>query len=256
MRSLLTACAFALALGPAFAPSVRAELLYGESGLAVAIPDNSAQGILRTLTLSGLDNSVNYSVRLSLRIGGTGFGGYVGDLYAYLAHASPDGEYRMAVLLNRPGRTEDEPSGYDDSGLDVIFSDTALYDIHLYRNNSPTILSGILYGEWQPDGRLTSPFEVDESSPRVTSLDSMGEIDPNGEWHLYLADLEAGGTMQLESWGLSLTPLPANAAVPEPASILSAILLLALATVVARQRSRQRLTPAGSPRPPGNTTSR
>jgi hypothetical protein len=254
MRRLLATGTLALALWISLGASARTELIYSESGLTVAIPDNSAQGILRTATLSGLDDSLSYSVRLSLRIAGTGFGGYLGDLYGYLSHGVPGGEYRLSVLLNRPGRSESEPSGYDESGLDVVFSDGAEHDIHLYRNFSPTILSGVLQGEWQPDGRLTSPYEVDASDPRSAGLDSLGAINPNGTWHLFLADLEAGGTMQLEAWGLELTPVAATAAVPEPSRIFSGLLLLGIAGAVAMNRRARRIKQDGFPRPPLNTT--
>lgn len=255
MKNMRTAGTLAVVFWMALAASARTELLYSESGLTVAIPDNSAQGILRTATLSGLDASLGYSVRLSLRIGGTGFGGYIGDLYGYLSHGVPGGEYRLAVLLNRPGRSESEPSGYDESGLDVVFSDGAAHDIHLYRNFSPTILSGMLQGEWQPDGRLTSPYEVDASDPRTAGLDSLGAINPNGTWNLFLADLEAGGTMQLEAWGLELTPLPVTSAVPEPSQMLSGLLLLGIAVTVVGRSFARRVKPDDSRLRPGHTIS-
>jgi subtilisin-like proprotein convertase family protein len=255
MKRRLATCTLAVALWFSLAVSARTELLYSESGLTVAIPDNSPQGILRTATLSGLDASLNYSVRLSLRIGGTGFGGYLGDLYGYLSHGVPGGEYRLSVLLNRPGRTGSEPSGYDESGLDVVFSDGATQDIHLYRNFSPTILSGVLQGEWQPDGRLTSPYEVDASDPRTAGLDSLGAINPNGTWNLFLADLEAGGTMQLEAWGLELTPLPVTSAVPEPSQMLSGLLLLGIAAAVVGKRFGRRVRRDGSRLRRGHTIS-
>lgn len=254
MRNMRTAGTLAVAFWMALAASARTELLYSESGLTVAIPDNSAQGIWRTATLSGLDASLSYSVRLSLRIGGTGFGGYIGDLYGYLSHGAPGGEYRLSVLLNRPGRTASEPSGYDESGLDVVFADDAAHDIHLYRDFSPTIFSGVLQGEWQPDGRLNSPYDVDETDPRTAGLDSLGAINPNGTWNLFLADLEAGGTMQLEAWGLELTPLPVTSAVPEPSQMLAGLLLLGIAAVVAGRRCARRVRPAGSPPPRAHTT--
>jgi hypothetical protein len=240
MKSFFTLPALAMAALLWVADPARSALVFEETGLNISIPDNSIQGILRTTTVSGLDASLTYAPRVSLQIGGTGFGGFVGDLYGYLSHETPGGDYRMAVLLNRPGRTVFEPSGYDEEGFDIVFADEAAADIHFYRNFHPSIVSGTLLGTWQPDGRLASPFEVDESSPRTTNLASLGTIDPNGTWNLFLADLEAGGTMQLESWGLELIANPPATAVPEPSQILSALFVvgLLLATVVPKALRR------------------
>jgi hypothetical protein len=256
MKSFFTLPALAMAALLWVADPARSALVFEETGLNISIPDNSIQGILRTTTVSGLDASLTYAPRVSLQIGGTGFGGFVGDLYGYLSHETPGGDYRMAVLLNRPGRTVFEPSGYDEEGFDIVFADEAAADIHFYRNFHPSIVSGTLLGTWQPDGRLASPFEVDESSPRTTNLASLGTIDPNGTWNLFLADLEAGGTMQLESWGLELIANPPATAVPEPSQILSALVLICLAAVMAASKSIWPLKQAGFPRPRANTTLR
>jgi hypothetical protein len=228
----LVAAALLMVASPA-----RPALVFEETGLNISIPDNSIQGILRTVTVSGWGASLTYTPRVTLRIAGTGFGGFVGDLYGYLSHGTPEGDYRMAVLLNRPGRTVSEPSGYDEEGMDVVFSDGATADIHFYRDFDPSIVSGTLLGTWQPDGRLASPFEVDESSPRTTNLASLGVINPNGTWNLFLADLEAGGTMRLESWGLELIANPPSTAVPEPSQILSALFVAGLLIATAAPKA-------------------
>jgi hypothetical protein len=223
-----------------FGGLAQAALVFEQTGLGISIPDNSAQGILRTIQVSGVDDSLTYAPRVSLRIVGTGFGGFIGDLYGYLSHGTSGGDYRMAVLLNRPGRTALEPSGYDEDGLDVVFADDATGDIHSYRDSNPSIVSGTLLGNWQPDARTASPFEVEETSPRTSFLAPLGAIDPNGTWNLFLADLEAGGTMRLESWGLELIPLPipipSSASVPEPSQFLSMALLICLAGTLAAAR--------------------
>ena len=71
-------------------------------------------------------------------------GGYNGDLYANVQHGSG-----MSVLLNRVGVTDGEPFGYDDSGMNVTFADSAAADIHYYQAAaSPGITGG---ASWQPD---------------------------------------------------------------------------------------------------------
>jgi hypothetical protein len=143
----------------------------------------------------------------------------------------------MAVLMNRPGRSFSQPSGYDESGLDVIFSAAADHDFHVYRQHHPTIVDGRVYGEWQPDARAVSPYEVTEDSPRSAGFESLEEIDPNGDWYLFLADLESGGTMQLEAWYLEFTPFPA---VPEPRPLHYMIFVAALSALLVHRRTRRR----------------
>jgi hypothetical protein len=221
----------------AAALNCRANEPLGESSLTVAVPDNSAQGILRSTKVAGFDTSLRYALRLGLRLGGTGLGGYLGDLYGYLAHASTGGEYRMSVLLNRPGRSIYQPSGYDQTGMDVIFSADASHDFHVYQDHNPVIVDGKVYGEWQPDGRAVSPYEVTENSPRSSGFESPGDIDPNGDWYLFLADLESGGTMQLESWYLDFTVLPV---VPEPNNMHYLLFATGLAAALFLYRRRHR----------------
>ena len=63
-------------------------MTFSDTGLAspLAIPDDNTTGILRTLAVTGLDANTRYSLDVALDIQRTGYGGYVGDLYAYLAH--------------------------------------------------------------------------------------------------------------------------------------------------------------------------
>ena len=81
------------ALGLALATGASASLVFSDPGLGtpVAIPDDHTTGILRTIEVSGLATNTAYSVDVSLNITGTGDGGFVGDLYAYLAHQTPGG---------------------------------------------------------------------------------------------------------------------------------------------------------------------
>src|SRR5439155_240043 len=79
--------------------------------------------------------------------------------------------------------------------------------------------SGQLTGIWQADGRSIDP----SSSP--SSFDSAGRIgfnsytnmNPNGSWTLFFADMSAGEQSQLVSWELDIS------AVPEPVNVALAI---------------------------------
>lgn len=166
------------------------------------------------------------SLRVQLDVGGAD--GFVGDLFVTLQHES--GAY--AVLLNRPGRDPATPDGYADRGLDVTF-DLAGPDIHTYRatlGGAPA--GGVLTGAWSPDGRTTDPANVLTGDPRGAGLGAFTGLDPNGEWTLFLADVNTGGQVFLNAWALEFTP------VPEPRAAALVAGGLALAAVLRRRGPR------------------
>ena len=174
----------------------------------LAIPDNDAVGASSSLTVSapGLDRIESVTMQLEID------GGWNGDLYGYLVH---DG--KLAMLLNRPGRTAANPGGFGSSGMNVAFSDLAAGDIHLTLPDS-----GVPTGFFQPDGRLTDPLAVLDTDVRTALLAVFTNENPNGTWTLFLADQGPGDTSTLKSWSLAVT------AVPEP----SAALMLGVAVMV------------------------
>jgi hypothetical protein len=174
------------------------------------------------------------SVSVTLNITGTGSGAVNGDFYAYLTKGDD-----IAVLLNRPGRTSENLAGYGDNGLNVRFSDDAVNgDIHLYRltlsgsHLVPLELGEQLTGSWAPDGRNVLPTLALDTHPRTHTLDVFEGENPNGQWTLFIADMDPGGTAMLASWGMQIT------AVPEPHTI--AILTLG-AVLIAFRRSKNQV---------------
>jgi hypothetical protein len=72
-------------------------------------------------------------------------------------------------------------------------------------NGSHTIpIVGALTNSWAPDGRNVDPALVLDTDSRTDLLSSFNELDPNGSWSLFIADLEPGDTSTLVSWGLEL----------------------------------------------------
>ncbi len=166
--------------------------------LNLAIPDGSGSGLSSTTNLTSTVGSLSAArVRLTMA------GEFNGDLYAYLRHVTPGGT-NIVVLLNRPGRSATNSHGYDGAGLDVTLDDSAVNDIHLYGNITNLPAGSPLVGRWQPDGRKISPTVVLDTSARNTSLNSFSSMTASGDWTLFVADVEPGGTNMLTGWELEI----------------------------------------------------
>jgi len=232
-------CSFLLvALAIVLAPSTQAALTLitvGEKDLSLAIPDYQSSGLARTVTISGYESQTPYIVTASIKIDPVGYGAYNGDYYAYLRHITTDGlQSQFAVLLNRPGRTLTNTSGYENSGMDVTFADDASTDVHFYQPTASAggdLVGNYLTGTWQPDARNTDPFYALGGDTRSAFLNPLGTIDPNGQWTLFVADVERGGTGMLQSWSVKLTPTP------EPNSV--SLILVGLGAMWLHRRRRK-----------------
>jgi subtilisin-like proprotein convertase family protein len=164
------------------------------------IPDGNAAGLQDVRSVSSSIGTIS-SVKVRLKIDGE----FNGDLYGYLRHVQ-NGVTNFSVLLNRSGRTSINSAGYSDSGFNVTFDTAAVNgDIHVYRNVTTPTAGSPLTGIWQPDGRTTDPANVLNTSPRTSSLTSFNGANAAGEWTLFLADVESGGTNMLREWGLDIT---------------------------------------------------
>ena len=194
----------------------------GQPSLVIA--DGNESGVSDLRQLSSSITAIG-SLTVSLNISGE----FNGDLYAYLRHDSG-----FSILLNRPGRTADSPSGYGDSGLNITLSDFATRDVHSYRAVVTPAAGSPLTGGWQPDGRNVDPSMVLDSTARTATLSSFTGLSASGDWTLFLADLQSGGTSALESWGLEF----AFAAVPEPSQYGLVVGAGLIGFVVWRRRSR------------------
>jgi hypothetical protein len=166
------------------------------SGINASIPDGTTSGIqdVRIVASEIVELS---EVRIRLKVAGN----FNGDLYGYVRHQSGSATH-ISVLLNRPGRTALNPNGYSDDGLDATFADSAAADIHNYQSVSIPLPGTPLSGVWQPDGRFVDPTLVTSDSARSTLLSVFNGLSASGEWTLFLADVDPGGTNMLESWGL------------------------------------------------------
>src|SRR5437762_9392051 len=101
---------------------------YSFGDLPQPVPDGNTTGMSDRRTVSSVIANIS-ALRVKLDVAGE----FNGDLYCYIRHVN-GGITNFSVLLNRPGRAATRPSGYDDAGLDVTFSDAAANaDIHTYR---------------------------------------------------------------------------------------------------------------------------
>jgi hypothetical protein len=164
------------------------------------VPDGNPAGLHDVRSVSSTIGTIG-SVKVRLKLDGE----FNGDLYGYLRHVQ-NGATNFSVLLNRPGRASTNSPGYADSGLDVTFQHGAANgDIHFYRNVTTPGAGLPLTGIWQPDGRTADPTNVTELSVRGTGLTNFSYGNASGEWSLYLADLESGGTNMLREWALEIS---------------------------------------------------
>lgn len=191
--------------------------------VGAAVADNDPMGVQDTRTLSGYVGVIqSVEVRLTL----TGMlleHAYNGDYFVTLQHDSG-----YAVLLNRAGRTATEALGYDNNGFNVAFT-LGGNDVHSYQANTPSYDgSGRLTGTWGVDGRNADPDLVFDTSPRTDMLASFTGIDPNGDWTIFVADMNQNAVGTFDSWGLNVT------VVPEPSTTL--LLGLGMAALLARRK--------------------
>lgn len=154
-------------------------------------------------------------VRVGLHLVGRGVGGFAGELVVSL---NKDLSV-TSLLLNRVGVSAGNSFGFGYDGWNVTLADGgAGGDIH-----EASLVSGILTGEFAPDGR-TSPA----SALRPALLGVFNGGTGNGDWYLSVADVAAGGTMRLESWSLTLTGDNGAPAVPEAGPWAAGLVLAAL----------------------------
>ena len=175
------------------------------------IRDNDGSGLAFSFNVSDPHTAIA-DIQVTLDISG----GLNGDLYVYLVHG--DG---FAVLLNRPGRSSTNLSGYVNPGLQVTLTSGSTPDIHNYQDSSPVYNGdGQLTGSWAADGRdLPAPDWALDTTPRTATLAAFNGLNPNGDWTIYFRDASAGGVSTLKSWSVSITPVQAAPVITgQPAS--------------------------------------
>ena len=199
LSSLLKFCLTLTALAWGLTASAQTFTTTTNFTVEAMVPDADASGLASVQTVSTPITNLT-GLRVALKVSGT----WNGDLYCFLAHGT-----NHSVLLNRLGRVDANSLGYNDAGLDLIFDDGATNgDIHVYRlqlsGSQGTPIPGPLTA-WAPDARVTSPTNVLDTDARSAFLGSFNGVDPNGEWVLFVADMEAGDIHFLDSWALEIT---------------------------------------------------
>ena len=219
MKRQLVICSLALIM----AWTAHGGIIYNPANnINANIPDGSPSGWAGTATASGyLPSLSDISVTLNIS------GGYNGDLYAGLSYGGV-----LVPLLNRVGVSSGNPFGSDGAGMSVTLSDSGSVNIHAAGD-------GVLGGTYRADGQNIDPLSSASSFSATGGsimLDAVGtgfgNMNPNGTWTLFLADLSGGGQSTLVSWSLEIT------AVPEPVNVALGIFAgVFVVVVVVRSRS-------------------
>lgn len=136
---------------------------------------------------------------------------WLGDMYATLTHGTASENERVAVLLNRPGRSTADEWGSAISSLAVTFDDSGTAP-NAYSISSPT-------GIYRADGRISvnpygSPVDFSAGSAGLDALD--GAWLASNRWSLLVADTEAGGQGRLDGWKLTITGFGAPTGTLDP----------------------------------------
>jgi subtilisin-like proprotein convertase family protein len=185
------------------------------------IPDSPAGGVAYSFGFDDTGLQIS-SITVTLSISG----GYDGDLYASLSHGSG-----YAVLLNRVGGSVGNPYGSGSSGFAITLNMGLLNDIHNAGGTPGQPISG---SDFSADGRVNY---TDTGRDTAHTLDAFNQVNPQGTWTLFFADLSPGSVSTLNAWSLDITtvPEPVNAAL----GCLAGIFLLV--TLVRCQRVRNLL---------------
>lgn len=202
-KKALVPCFFVI-LGAAalFLPSPARGQLVMTYGFApnANVPDNGQ--ITDSRTLGGFASYSNVTVNLTLGSPNAGNPMVLGDLYSTLTIGLPSEMQRVAVLLNRPGRNNNDGFGSTLSSLNVTLDDSAA------RTNIFSTTSSS--GTYNSDGRLgVGPRDpavaFNEADRNATLAALQGSALPSHQFNLLVADTADGGLARLDGWGMSVT---------------------------------------------------
>lgn len=158
-------------------------------------------------------------IQVGLRLQGTTPGaGFASEMFVSLNKDLG----ASAILLNQVGLSAVDAVGFGYDGWNVRFQDSAVNsDVHV-----GLLESGVLSGDWQPDGRLRP-----EDTSRPSMLASLFGGPGNGLWYLNVADLAPGGKMRLIEWSITLVGYTPQSFVPEGSTWVSGVAVLLLGGV-------------------------
>src|SRR6266478_6079645 len=199
----------ALTLASGLTASAQTSVTSTNFTVGATIPDYDPSG-LASAKIVATPIAYVTGLKVNVKLSGT----FNGDMYCYLAHNGTN-----AILLNRVGRSPTSSLGYSDKGFDLKFDDASTNgDVHVYRTKLGGPISGPLTNSWVPDARRTSPTNVVSTDPRTAFLSAFDGMNPNGEWVLFVADMEAGDIYTLNNWGLEITGYTPPSIVSAPAN--------------------------------------
>lgn len=187
-----------------FALTARAELVVDYNFTVNAnIPDGVGQ-YSNTRTLGGFSSYSDVNARINLT-SAPGSTMWLGDLYSTLTLGTAAENERVAVLLNRPGRSNaaGKGAGSSLSSLNITLDDAATYNV-FHATDHPTELF------LESDGRLgispTGPRVAFNEADRNATLTALnGSALSSNTFTILMADVSQGGQANLAAWGLTIT---------------------------------------------------
>src|SRR2546426_4477645 len=186
----------ALALASGLSASAQTITTTTNFTVGATVTDDDPSGLASAKTVSTPIAYVT-GLKANLKLSGT----FNGVIYAYLAHGGTN-----SILLNGVGRSASSGLGCSDKGFDLVFDDASTNgDVHVYRTKLGGPISGPLTNSWAPDARRSNPTNVVSIDPRTAFLSAFNGMNPNGEWVLFVADMEAGDIYTVNNWGLEIT---------------------------------------------------
>jgi len=166
----------------------------------LTVTDNGQVSSVQTLSgLSDLTSITDVKVNLNLTSANAADPMYLGDLYSSLTLGTSSESQRIAVLLNRAGRSNTDAFGSGLSSLNVTLDNSASTNVYTTTSSS---------GTYQADGRLSvnpngAGGAFASGSNGLSALN--GAVPTSQRVSLLVADYSQGGTATLSSWGLSVT---------------------------------------------------
>lgn len=177
------------------------------------IPDCGQYVSSVVISNAGIASITDVNVALSFSSPAADNAMWLGDLYVTLTHGLAWEDERVAVLLNRAGRSTNDWLGSDLSSLDITLDDSLAVP-SAYSISSPT-------GTYQADGRIgVDPYGNPVAYNAADATNGLSSLNgawlASNRWSLLVADTEMYSLARLNSWRLTISGIGADSGTLDP----------------------------------------